>query len=61
MGEEHNIELLSQNYRGMNDTGKKKLREVSEQFLKIWKTVNEKIPSPDNNPEGKEFVIEKTI
>jgi len=36
------IELLSINYKDMNELGKEKLRQVSEQVFRVWKTVNEK-------------------
>ena len=35
------IDFLSQNYQRMNEIGKEKLKEVSEQLLKIWMIVNE--------------------
>ena len=31
---------LCKNYKEMNETGKRKLEEVSEKILDIWKTVN---------------------
>ena len=31
---------LSQNYFKMNETGKEKLKEVSEKILDIWNVVN---------------------
>ena len=37
-----NNDQLSQNYQKMNETGKKKLKEVSEKILDIWKVVNKK-------------------
>jgi len=33
---------LSQNYFKMNETGKEKLKEISEKILDIWNVVNEK-------------------
>ena len=43
MGDErNNIDQLSQNYTEMNETGKEKLKEVSEKILDIWNVVNEK-------------------
>jgi hypothetical protein len=45
--EEDNVDLLSQNYNEMNETGKEKLKEVSDLILDIWNTVNEdKIGEP---------------
>jgi hypothetical protein len=44
--EENNVDLLSQNYKEMNETGKEKLKEVSDLILDIWNTVNED-KSPD--------------
>jgi len=35
------IGALCKNYEEMNETGKKKLKEVSEKILEIWNTVNE--------------------
>jgi hypothetical protein len=37
-----NVDKFSNNYRGMNDTGKKKLIRVAEDFLDIYNTVNER-------------------
>jgi hypothetical protein len=34
------IDELVQNYEEMDETGKEKLKEVSEKILDIWKTVN---------------------
>jgi hypothetical protein len=42
IGKNGNVDRFSQNYRGMNDTGKKKLIRVAGDFLDIYKTVNEK-------------------
>ena len=39
--EDNNVDLLSQNYREMNEKGKEKLEQVAGQVLDIWKTVNE--------------------
>jgi hypothetical protein len=39
---DQNIDRLRQIYGEMNETGKEKLKEVSDQILKIWKTVNDK-------------------
>ena len=43
MGEEipKDSDQLSQNYKEMDETGKEKLKEVSEKILDIWTTVNE--------------------
>jgi len=38
----NDIELLRENYLEMNETGKEKLKEISEKVLDIWNTVNEK-------------------
>jgi hypothetical protein len=42
MIDDTNVDQFSKNYREMNDIGKKKLIQVSEQFFKIWNTVHEK-------------------
>jgi len=34
------IDELKQNYEEMDETGKEKLKEVSEKILDIWNTVN---------------------
>ena len=39
-GEDKNVDSISQNYHEMNETGKAKLMQVSEQLLKVWVTVN---------------------
>ena len=39
-GKEKNVDLISQNYHEMNETGKEKLKEVSDLLQKIWVTVN---------------------
>jgi hypothetical protein len=50
MNKTSNVDQISQIYKGMNETGKKKLADISEQFLKIWNTVHEKeIPPVDEN------------
>jgi len=36
-----NVDQLSQNYKEMNETGREKLKEVSEKMLDIWNVVNE--------------------
>jgi len=37
-----NDDQLSQNYREMNETGREKLKEVSEKIWDIWNVVTEK-------------------
>ena len=37
-----NLDLLTQNYKDMDETGREKLKEVSDEFLKIQKIVTEK-------------------
>jgi hypothetical protein len=45
MGKIKKDDHMSNIYNRMNDTGKKKLVQISEQFLHIWNTVHEeKIP-----------------
>ena len=39
--DQNNIDQLSQNYREMNETGKEKLKEVSEKIFEIWKSKKE--------------------
>jgi len=34
------IDELTRNYEEMDETGKEKLKEVSEKILDIWNTVN---------------------
>jgi len=36
------IDQLSQNYQEMDETGKEKLKEISEKILDIWNVVNDK-------------------
>jgi hypothetical protein len=49
-----NTDRFSQNYRGMNDTGKKKLIRVAEDFLDIYNTVHEdKSQSEVKKEQGK--------
>jgi hypothetical protein len=38
---EKDIDLLSQNYKEMNEAGKEKLKKVAGQILEIYKIVNE--------------------
>jgi hypothetical protein len=38
------VDQLTQVYEELNETGKEKLKEVSDQILNIWNTVNEKKP-----------------
>ena len=40
----NNVDLLSNNYNDMDETGKEKLEEISKYILKIWKTVNDEKP-----------------
>jgi len=40
--DEKGIDELAQNYEEMDETGKEKLKEVSEKILDIWNTVNNK-------------------
>jgi hypothetical protein len=40
--ENEEYDQLSQNYLGMNETGKEKLKKVSEKVLDIWDIVNKK-------------------
>ena len=35
------IDLLSQNYQEMDETGKEKLKEYSEKVFEIWKSKQE--------------------
>ena len=37
----NDIELLRENYLEMDETGKEKLKEVSEKLLEIYNTVND--------------------
>jgi len=38
--EDKEIDELTRNYEEMDETGKEKLKEVSEKILDIWNTVN---------------------
>jgi hypothetical protein len=49
-----NVDKISNNYIGMNDTGKEKLIKVAECFLKIKDIIDEKIISNEEN-KIKEF------
>jgi len=42
VNKEGNVDRLSQNYEEMNETGKKKLKQVADQILGIYEIVNEK-------------------
>jgi len=42
VNKEGNADQLSQNYEEMNETGKKKLKQVADQILGIYETVNGK-------------------
>jgi hypothetical protein len=37
---ENDVDLLSNIYQEMNEKGKEKLKEVSDQIMNIWSTVN---------------------
>jgi hypothetical protein len=52
IGKNSNVDRFSQNYREMNDTGKKKLIHVAEDFLDIYKTVYEKKPQSELKDDG---------
>jgi hypothetical protein len=52
IGKNDNIDRFSHNYRGMNDTGKKKLIRVAEDFLDIYNTVNEEKPQLESKNEN---------
>ena len=41
VGEERKLDQLSKIYGEMTETGKEKLKKISDQILKIWTTVNE--------------------
>jgi hypothetical protein len=55
IGKNGNVDKFSNNYRGMNDTGKKKLIRVAEDFLDIYNTVHEEKPQPEIKNENKKF------
>jgi hypothetical protein len=44
------VDLLSQNYKEMDETGKEKLKLVAGEVLTIWETVNEE-PELKNGDE----------
>ena len=48
------VDELSQNYMMMNDIGKKKLKKVADQILKIYETVRGEKPS-STNEKGKKI------
>ncbi|GHV02555.1 hypothetical protein FACS189485_03290 [Spirochaetia bacterium] len=50
-----NADKISNNYKGMNDTGKKKLIQVAEQFLKIKNIVSEEKIIFNAKKENTEF------
>jgi hypothetical protein len=50
-----NIDRFSQNYKGMTDTGKKKLIRVAEDFLDIYNTVHEEKPESEVKNENEKF------
>jgi hypothetical protein len=45
-GKGDNTDLLSQIYREMNETGKEKLKQVADQVMGIWSTVNGETAKP---------------
>lgn len=55
IGKNGNVDKFSQNYRGMNDTGKKKLIRVAEDFLDIYNTVNEEKQQSEIRNEKEKF------
>jgi len=46
------VDILSQNYHEMSETGKEKLKQVSERILSIYNIVNEKKPKPKNEKKN---------
>jgi hypothetical protein len=38
---DNDVDLLSQIYQEMNETGKEKLKKVSDQIMNIWSTVHD--------------------
>jgi hypothetical protein len=55
IGQNANVDRFSQNYRGMNDTGKKKLIRVAEDFLDIYNTVHEEKHQLEDKHENEKF------
>jgi hypothetical protein len=53
--ENENVDKFSRNYKGMNDTGKKKLIRVAGDLLDIYNTVNERKPQLEDKDETKKF------
>jgi hypothetical protein len=47
IGKNGDVDRFSQNYRKMNDTGKKKLIRVAEDILDIYNTVNGERPQSE--------------
>jgi len=37
---QNNADILSQNYHQMDETGKEKLKEVSDHILEMWKIIH---------------------
>lgn len=54
-GQERDVDLLSQNYINMNETGKEKLKKVSKQLLGIWNTVNDENSNSTNELKNVEL------
>jgi hypothetical protein len=53
--ENENVDKFSQNYRGLDDTGKKKLIRVAGDLLDIYNTVNEGKPQLEDKDENEKF------
>jgi len=49
-----NADILSQNYHEMNETGREKLKQVSEQILSIYNLVNGEKQKTTNKNENTE-------
>jgi hypothetical protein len=54
------IDQLSRIYREMTETGREKLKEVSDQVLKIWTIVNE-VKSVDRENPGSPSDLEQKL
>jgi hypothetical protein len=52
--ENANVDRFSRNYKGMNDTGKKKLIRVASDFLDIYNTINGRKPQLEDKDEKSE-------
>jgi hypothetical protein len=46
IGKGDDVDSLSQIYTEMNETGKKKLKQVADRFMGIWYTVNGEAAKP---------------